>query len=130
MIVRITRHGDPIDTMSLACDDCLSMADPPMATAAPAVTANPAPSAASRGTSRRQWRPRMSTSAMARPAPVSAAVTLTANPRPTSTPAIAELLTGGGTTPPRPPPVTGGLPAPPYPPGGDKSPRTLLGPGP
>ena len=127
MIVRITRHGDPIDTMSLACDDCLSMADPPMATAAPAVTANPAPSAVRRGTSRRHWRPRMSMSAMASPTPTSAAVTLTANPRPTRTPAIASSL-AGGTTPPDPPllaaggttpqtPLLGG-PIPPDPPWG------------
>src|SRR5271166_702781 len=109
MIVRITRHGDPIDTMSLARDDCVSMADPPMATAAPAVTANPAPSAVRRGTSRRHWRPRMSMSAMASPTPTSAAVTLTANPRPTRTPAVLALPTGG-TTPQDPPdaPPTGG----------------------
>ena len=70
MMVLITRHGDPIDTMSLACDDCLTMADPPMARAAPAVTAKPAPSAARGGTSRRHWRPRMRMSARrARPPP-------------------------------------------------------------
>src|SRR5271165_1041166 len=109
MIVRITRHGDPIDTMSLARDDCVNMADPPMAAAAPAVTANPAPRAVRRGTSRRHWRPRMSMSAMASPTPTSAAVTLTANPRPTRTPAVLALPTGG-TTPQDPPdaPPTGG----------------------
>ena len=123
MIVRITRHGDPIDTMSLACDDCLSMADPPMATAAPAVTAKPAPSAARRGTSRRHWRPRMSMSAMASPTPTSADVTLTANPRPTRTPAAKALL-AGGTTPPRPPRILGG-PIPPDPPWGGLTPHDL-----
>src|SRR5271165_6369795 len=135
MIVRITRHGDPIDTMSLACDDCLSMADPPMATAAPAVTAKPAPSAARRGTSRRHWRPRMSMSAIASPTPTSADVTLTAKPRPTRIPAATALLAGRTTPqdPPHPggrhPPQTplGGSFAPPYPPGEDESPKTSLG---
>src|SRR6266705_1744539 len=93
MADRITRHGDPIDTMSLAWDDCRSMADPPMASAAPAVTANPAPSAVSGGQNARRGgrRPRQNPdpSARARPRPVRAMVTLTANPSPTRTPAIA-----------------------------------------
>src|SRR2546430_12636426 len=93
MIVRITRHGDPIDTMSLAWDDCRSMADPPMATAAPAVTANPAARAASTGHWRRHiglgWRLARSTTANASPSPTRAIVTLTANPSPTSAPASA-----------------------------------------
>ena len=126
MIVRITRHGDPIDTMSLARDDCLSMADPPMATAAPAVTAKPAPSAARRGTSRRHWRPRMSMSAMASPTPTSAAVTLTANPRPTRTPAANALLAGGTT--PQDPPDPGGTHPPRPPLGGTSGPPMGHGP--
>src|ERR1700746_896750 len=103
MIVRITRHGDPIDTMSLACDDCRSMADPPTATAAPAVTANPAARPA-RAHTPRHWRrhprPARSTTARARPSPTRAIVTLTANPSPTRTPASAALLAGGGGPPP------------------------------
>src|SRR6266566_3584472 len=121
MIVRITRHGDPIDTMSLAWDDCRSMADPPMATAVPAVTANPAARAASCGPSRPNWRrhggpgshPARSTMASASPRPTSAIVTLTANPSPTSTPAAAVLA--GGTTP-QDPPALGGAARPPKPP--------------
>ena len=101
MIVRITRHGDPIDTMSLACDDCRSMADPPTATAAPAVTANPAARPASAGNSRRHWRrhprPARSTTARARPSPTRAIVTLTANPSPTRTPASAARGAEGST---------------------------------
>src|SRR5213080_2018009 len=89
MIVRITRHGDPIDTMSLAWDDCRSMADPPMATAAPAVTANPAARAASGGNTRRHARSALNTMATASPRPTRATVTLTPNPSPTSTPAVA-----------------------------------------
>src|SRR5690242_21613369 len=96
------------------------MADPPMATAAPAVTANPAARPASAGHWRRHsglgWRRARSTTASASPSPTRAIVTLTANPRPTSAPASAALLTGG-TIPPKPPPLLGGLPAPPNPPG-------------
>src|SRR5271166_2865025 len=125
MIVRITRHGDPIDTMSLARDDCVNMADPPMATAAPAVTANPAPRAVRRGTSRRHWRPRMSMSAMASPTPTSAAVTLTANPRPTRIPAINALLAGGAT--PQDPHDPGGTHPPSPPLGGASPPKPHLG---
>src|SRR5271157_3837497 len=127
MILRITRHGDPIDTMSLARDDCLSMADPPMATAAPAIAAKPAPSAVRRGTSRRHWRPRMSMSAIASPTSTSAAVTLTANPKPTRTPATAALL-AGGTTPQDPPaPLSGGTHPPGPPLGETHPPRPPLG---
>src|SRR5690242_14029020 len=92
MTERITRHGDPIDTMSLACDVCLSMADPPMASAAPAVAANPAPSAASGGQSSRhdpRRRQHPYPSARASPRPARAIVTLIANPSPTRTPAAA-----------------------------------------
>ncbi len=126
MIVRITRHGDPIDTMSLAWDDCRSMADPPMATAVPAVTANPAARAASCGHCRPNWRrhscpgsrPARSTTASASPRPTSAIVTLTANPSPTSTPAVL----AGGTIPPRPPLLFSGGTRPPDPPGKDRPP--------
>src|ERR1700748_2019862 len=118
MIVRITRHGDPIDTMSLACDDCRSMADPPMATAVPAVTANPTARPASGGHSCAHWRrhprPARSTTARARARPTRAIVTLTANPSPTSAPASAALLAGGTT--PQDPPALGGAARPPEPP--------------
>ncbi len=64
-----------------------------MATAAPAVTANPAARPASAGHWRRHsglgWRWARSTTASASPSPTRAIVTLTANPRPTSAPASA-----------------------------------------
>src|SRR4029077_13646635 len=43
--LRITRHGDPIETRSLARDSWCHMAGPPMGSAAPAVAPNPAPRA-------------------------------------------------------------------------------------
>src|SRR6266568_8578796 len=99
------------------------MADPPMATAAPAVTANPAARPASAGPSwpscRRHigpgWRLARSTTASASPSPTRAIVTLIANPSPTSAPANAALL-AGGTTPPDPPDLGGGPPPPQHPP--------------
>src|SRR6185436_1013777 len=94
------------------------MADPPMATAAPAVTANPAARPASAGHWRRQsgpgWRLARSTTASASPSPTRAIVTLTANPSPTSAPASAALLAGGTT--PQDPPALGGATRPPKPP--------------
>src|SRR5690349_24221319 len=98
------------------------MADPPMATDAPAVTANPAARPASAGHWRRHsglgWRLARSTTASASPSPTRAIVTLTANPRPTSPPASAALLAGGTIPPGPPPPSFPGGPIPPAPPRG------------
>ncbi len=109
MTVRITRHGDPIDTMLLACSDCRSMADPPMAIAAAAVTANPAASATSGATSR-GCRPSRRTRAMANPSPTRAAVTFTPNPRPTRIPASAARGQGGPRGPDEPMTMTAATP--------------------
>ena len=90
--LRITRHGDPIDTRPLSRDSWCHMAGPPMASAALAVAANPAASAASGGPVRRPAGRGRSTSATASPTPTSTSETLTANPSPTSTPASAARL--------------------------------------
>ena len=95
--LRITRHGDPIETRSLSRDSWCHMAGPPMASAAPAVAANPAASAASGGPVRRPAGRGRSTSATASPTPTSRSETLTANPSPTSTPAsVARVREGTG----------------------------------
>ena len=99
--VRMTRHGEPMETMLLARTVWRKPSGPPMARAAPATTANPAASPPATAASRSRGEPgggrsvtaagrrKACTAATASPAPTSAMVTLIANPSPVRAPAAA-----------------------------------------
>ncbi len=83
--VRVTRHGEPIDTKLPPLTACRSTCGPPDASATPADTTHPAARPASHRQRRR--------AAQARPPPGSAPVSFTAAPSPISPPAATQRAT-------------------------------------